>query len=316
MDAIFGTNSGGMDLFAVLAKLEGTGIPLGYCLVELLKAPQANSVQTKPRRTDPGAMTHVIQQFLERLENNISSRCRLDAESRRQVFSLCLLQLPGSTLLYGNDAGGRLEYLEKRVRQLEQEKRDLVSRNSSGHPFATLSDNHRISSQAQTFSSPPSTTRASSINTQYQQQDIKSIDDGKLRNTNTASTYNESLSHDSDRITKDQPLAHEVGLFSLANVVSVPKYLGPSSGVAFVRLIYASAPQTQGLPSRVCLQGDTGNRTAQRDIAQPVGLPSSAACQQFADSYFSTLGQLYPFILEDEFDELLGAGQKSSGNQN
>jgi hypothetical protein len=76
VDATFGTNSGGMDLFAVLAELEGTGVPLGYCLVELLKPPQANSVQTKPLRADPGAMTNVIQQFLERLKAfGLNPRC-------------------------------------------------------------------------------------------------------------------------------------------------------------------------------------------------------------------------------------------------
>ena len=35
MDFTYGTNSGGMDLFAVMAEVEGTGVPLAYCLVEL-----------------------------------------------------------------------------------------------------------------------------------------------------------------------------------------------------------------------------------------------------------------------------------------
>jgi hypothetical protein len=64
MDSTFGTNSGGMDLFAVLAEVEGTGVPLAYCLVELLKPPQAMSAEKKPIRADPGAMTYIIQQFL------------------------------------------------------------------------------------------------------------------------------------------------------------------------------------------------------------------------------------------------------------
>lgn len=45
----------------------------------------------------------------------------------------------------------------------------------------------------------------------------------------------------SSRITRDQPLAHEVGLLSLSNA-SDPKYLGPSSGVPFARLIYELVP--------------------------------------------------------------------------
>ncbi|KID82058.1 hypothetical protein MGU_10628 [Metarhizium guizhouense ARSEF 977] len=68
MDSTFGTNSGGMDLFAVLAEVEGTGVPLAYCLVELLKPPQANPAEKKTVRADPGATTYIIQQFLERLK--------------------------------------------------------------------------------------------------------------------------------------------------------------------------------------------------------------------------------------------------------
>jgi hypothetical protein len=76
MDSTFGTNSGGMDLFAVLAEVEGTGVPLAYCLVELLKPPQANPAQKKPIRADPGATAYIIQQFLERLKNfGFNPRC-------------------------------------------------------------------------------------------------------------------------------------------------------------------------------------------------------------------------------------------------
>ena len=65
MDSTYGTNGAGMDLFAVLAEVEGTGVPLVYCLVE---PPQGNSVGKKAR-SDPGAMTSIIQQFLERLKD-------------------------------------------------------------------------------------------------------------------------------------------------------------------------------------------------------------------------------------------------------
>ena len=58
MDSTFGTNSGGMDLFAVLAEVEGTGAPLAYCLVELLKPHHTTLADDKPTRADPGAMTY------------------------------------------------------------------------------------------------------------------------------------------------------------------------------------------------------------------------------------------------------------------
>ncbi|KAK9443862.1 ATP-dependent DNA helicase PIF1, partial [Metarhizium brunneum] len=76
MDSTFGTNSGGMDLFAVLSEVQGTGVPLAYCLVELLKPPQAQRVEKKTVRADPGAMTYIIQQFLQRLKNfGFNPRC-------------------------------------------------------------------------------------------------------------------------------------------------------------------------------------------------------------------------------------------------
>jgi hypothetical protein len=76
MDSTFGTNSGGMDLFAVLSEVEGTGVPLAYCLVELLKPPQSQTVQNKPVRADSGAMTYIIQKFLQRLKSfGFNPRC-------------------------------------------------------------------------------------------------------------------------------------------------------------------------------------------------------------------------------------------------
>ena len=36
MDATFGTNNIGMDLFAVLAEYDGTGIPIAYCFIEII----------------------------------------------------------------------------------------------------------------------------------------------------------------------------------------------------------------------------------------------------------------------------------------
>ncbi|KAK9476317.1 hypothetical protein V1514DRAFT_369763 [Lipomyces japonicus] len=65
MDATFGTNNGGMDLFAILAEVEGTGtgVPLAYCLVEHLKLSQPELAENRPARAGPGAMTHIIHQF-------------------------------------------------------------------------------------------------------------------------------------------------------------------------------------------------------------------------------------------------------------
>ena len=64
MDATFGTNNAGMDLFAVLAELDGTGIPLAYIFVETLPSEDSN------RRSDPGATTHILSQFIYYLKDS------------------------------------------------------------------------------------------------------------------------------------------------------------------------------------------------------------------------------------------------------
>lgn len=63
MDATFGTNNAGMDLFAVLAEYDGSGIPLAYCFVQ--KMPSESGVSG----ADPGALSNVLTQFLSHLRN-------------------------------------------------------------------------------------------------------------------------------------------------------------------------------------------------------------------------------------------------------
>jgi hypothetical protein len=117
MDATFGTNSGGMDLFAVLAEIEGTGVPLAYCLVEILKPPQGNSSETKPLRADPGAMTYVIQQFLERLKGfGLHPRCfAIDKDAAEIAAVTCVAGYQNSAVLLACEAGRKheVEFIQK-----------------------------------------------------------------------------------------------------------------------------------------------------------------------------------------------------------
>lgn len=62
MDATFGTNNSGMDLFAVLAEVEGIGIPLAYCFVG--KAPSVDG----SNQSNPGALTFLLEEFLRHLQ--------------------------------------------------------------------------------------------------------------------------------------------------------------------------------------------------------------------------------------------------------
>ncbi|KAJ5701426.1 hypothetical protein N7488_008974 [Penicillium malachiteum] len=104
---------------------------------------------------------------------------------------------------------------------------------------------------------------------------------------------------------QDQPLAHEVGLLSLANC-SDAKYLGPSSGVPFARLIYESAPQSQGLSLKDWSQtfplGDSEKR-GPRNV-QPADLPLPTECHQYAEAYFE-VAVFLPFMMHDEVFDLL-----------
>ena len=62
MDATFGTNNAGIDLFAVLAEVDGTGVPLAYCFVEIVENNNKGE-----RRAIPGAISGILCQFLQHL---------------------------------------------------------------------------------------------------------------------------------------------------------------------------------------------------------------------------------------------------------
>ena len=63
MDATFGTNSTGMSLFAVLAEVDGTGVPLAYYFMETFEGNSHGVRQAAPRAT-----TAILYQFLRPLQ--------------------------------------------------------------------------------------------------------------------------------------------------------------------------------------------------------------------------------------------------------
>lgn len=70
MDSTYGTNNTGMDLFAALAEIDGTGVPLAYCLTEVVSPSGANARGKKKKaRADPGATSVVLYRFLKRLKD-------------------------------------------------------------------------------------------------------------------------------------------------------------------------------------------------------------------------------------------------------
>ncbi|KAK7749318.1 hypothetical protein SLS62_008287 [Diatrype stigma] len=110
----------------------------------------------------------------------------------------------------------------------------------------------------------------------------------------------------SSQIGPNEPLAHEVGLLSLANSRE-SKYLGPSSGVSFARLIFSSIPQSQGLATTWVSSGGVGRSRSGVPQAQPFPLnwTSDVDLQHFVDAYFETYHPLHPFLDEDIISEHL-----------
>ncbi|KAL1643650.1 hypothetical protein SLS58_004665 [Diplodia intermedia] len=102
-------------------------------------------------------------------------------------------------------------------------------------------------------------------------------------------------------IGPEQPLAHEVGLLSL-QAANSPKYLGPSSGVAFARLIFASAPQTQGLSTRFSADLPQSHLS---QVPSASHLPSLPEIHRFVAAYFDQFQHLYPFLDEVHVDDLV-----------
>ena len=64
MDATFGTNNMAMDLFAVLAEVDGTGVPLAYCFTQVFQDNDRGVC-----RAEPGALTSLLEQFLRPLQS-------------------------------------------------------------------------------------------------------------------------------------------------------------------------------------------------------------------------------------------------------
>lgn len=65
MDATYGTNSFGMELYAVLAELDGTGVPLAYMFVKKKERVDGRTAST---RAGDGGMTTILNRFLYHLK--------------------------------------------------------------------------------------------------------------------------------------------------------------------------------------------------------------------------------------------------------
>ncbi|RAK94094.1 hypothetical protein BO79DRAFT_233929 [Aspergillus costaricaensis CBS 115574] len=193
----------------------------------------------------------------------------------------------------------RLRYLESRVRELESEA--LVRSPSSQNRSFAFPPVH---------SHEPTAELPSRDVAVHPPSEKRSYPDDGDKNSGHSIGLVASLPCN---ITRGQPLAHEVGLLSLANAGD-PKYLGPSSGVTFARSIYQSAPASQdgalpharddvaALPHTAGASQPPPASTTSHTSTQNFSfdLPPMLECQKFAECYFS-ISSLYPFLAPERF---------------
>lgn len=103
------------------------------------------------------------------------------------------------------------------------------------------------------------------------------------------------------------PLANDVGLISLSNSAE-PKYLGHSSGITFARLIFAAAPQSQGL-STLIQPTPTAKPRASKKAEELAEAPEEDDVRYYVDAYFEVWHPLYPFLHEELFQEVVSRVQ-------
>lgn len=100
-----------------------------------------------------------------------------------------------------------------------------------------------------------------------------------------------------------EPIAHEVGMLSLSNSVE-PKYIGPSSGVTFARLLYAAVPESQGLAINASDSRQGNGQNPGLEQSDGALLPDLRDMRRFIDAYFETVHALYPFLEEGTFSNI------------
>ena len=106
-------------------------------------------------------------------------------------------------------------------------------------------------------------------------------------------------------------LSHQVGLVSLS-VGGDPRYIGPSSGYFFTKLLSSAGKRREGLLPRSDEQGDSSWQQYERDVAMkafqstPCSLPTDKnSARELSDAYFRTIHLAYPFLHKPTHQRLI-----------
>jgi hypothetical protein len=106
-------------------------------------------------------------------------------------------------------------------------------------------------------------------------------------------------------------LSHQVGLVSLS-VGGDPRYIGPSSGYFFTKLLSSAGKRREGHPPRSEDQGGSSWQQNERDVAMkafqstPCSLPTDKnSVRELSDAYFRTIHLVYPFLHKPSHQRLI-----------
>lgn len=105
------------------------------------------------------------------------------------------------------------------------------------------------------------------------------------------------------------PVSQDVGLLSLS-AIEEPKYIGSSSGISFIRLVFQDTQEVDFRPveyqSRDTKPGFNGSvRRWPGTNAEPAPLPNLEECGVLAGIYFTTVSLQYPFLHRPQFEACL-----------
>jgi hypothetical protein len=106
-------------------------------------------------------------------------------------------------------------------------------------------------------------------------------------------------------------LSHQVGLVSLS-VGGDPRYIGPSSGYFFTKLLSSAGKRREGYPPRSDEQAISSWQQHERDVAMkafqstPCSLPTDKnSVRELSDAYFRTIHLVYPFLHKPSHQRLI-----------
>jgi len=106
-------------------------------------------------------------------------------------------------------------------------------------------------------------------------------------------------------------LSHQVGLVSLS-VGSDPRYVGPSSGYFFTKLLSSAGKQPEDRPPRSHEQGTSSRQQHERNVAMKAfqatqcSLPTDKkSARELSDAYFRTVHLVYPFLHKPTHQRLI-----------